>query len=123
MVELSVVGKNVPRVDALEKVTGHLVLAVPKSAVLDVGPRKLVYLDEGNGKYVAREVVVGPEAQAAVEGGTEKFFQVLSGLAHGDRVVTRANFLIDSQSQLTGEAAGAYGGALETESEGSQHVH
>jgi hypothetical protein len=48
---------------------------------------------------------------------------VLAGLAWGDRVVIRANFLIDSQSQLTGEAAGAYGGALEAEDQPAQHVH
>lgn len=107
----------------LEKVAGHLVLAVPKSAVLDVGPRKLVYLDEGNGKYAAREVMVGPEAEATRNGKDEKFFPVLEGLAQGDRVVTRANFLIDSQTQLTGEAAGAYGGALEAEGQPAQHVH
>jgi RND family efflux transporter MFP subunit len=107
----------------LEKVAGGLVLAVPRSAVLDVGARKLVYVDGGDGRYQQREVLVGPEAEATVEGETEKFFPVLAGLAPGDRVVTRANFLIDSQSQLTGEAAGAYGGALEAESQPQQHVH
>jgi RND family efflux transporter MFP subunit len=107
----------------LEKVAGVMVLAVPSSAVLDSGPRKLVYLDLGDGRYQPREVTIGPQAEAEVEGTTEKFFPVLSGLAPGDRVVTRANFLIDSQSQLTGEAAGAYGGALETDEPPSQHVH
>jgi Cu(I)/Ag(I) efflux system membrane fusion protein len=108
---------------ALVKIAAGLVLAVPRSAVLDTGPRQLVYLDEGDGRYEQREVQVGPEAEAVVQGQAEKFYPVLAGLAQGDRVVTRANFLIDSQSQLTGEAAGAYGGALETESEGQQHVH
>jgi Cu(I)/Ag(I) efflux system membrane fusion protein len=107
----------------LENVAGNLVLAVPKSAVLDVGSRKLVYLDEGNGKYTAREVVVGPEAEATGNDQDGKFFPVLEGLAQGDRVVTRANFLIDSQTQLTGEAAGAYGGALEAEDQPAQHAH
>ncbi len=107
----------------LEKVAGGMVLAVPVSAVLDPGPRKLVYLDLGDGRYEPREVVVGPQAETMAAGSAGKFFPVLSGLAPGDRVVTRANFLIDSQSQLTGEAAGAYGGALETEGEGRQHVH
>lgn len=99
----------------LKKVEGDLVLAVPKSAVLDVGMRKLVYIDKGEGRYEAREVKLGPEAEAMIEERKEKFFPVLEGLAEGDKVVTRANFLIDSQAQLTGEAAGAYGGALEVE--------
>ena len=107
----------------LEKVAGGMVLAVPRSAVLDSGPRKLVYLDLGDGRYQPQEVMVGPQAEAELEGNTEKFFPILSGLAPGDRVVTRANFLIDSQSQLTGEAAGAYGGALEADAQPPQHVH
>ena len=102
----------------LAKVAAGLVLAVPRSAVLDTGPRRLVYLDRGEGRYEQREIQVGPEAEAFWEGRPMKFYPVLAGLARGDRVVTRANFLIDSQSQLTGEAAGAYGGALETEGEG-----
>lgn len=96
----------------LKKIQGNFVLAVPKSAVLDVGTRKLVYVDKGEGKYEAREVKVGPESEAIVEGRKGRFFPVLEGLAEGDKVVTRANFLIDSQTQLTGEAAGVYGGAI-----------
>ena len=92
-----------------------LVLAVPKSSVLDVGLRKLVYIDIGEGKYLAKEVKIGPEASTIVKGRKERFYPILEGLAEGDKVVTRANFLIDSQTQLTGEAAGAYGGALEVE--------
>lgn len=102
-------------VNALIKVPLGLVLAVPKSAVLDVGMRKLVYLDKGEGRYEARQVKVGLEAEARVGDKRLSFFPVIEGLAEGERVVTRANFLIDSQTQLTGEAAGAYGGALEVE--------
>jgi Cu(I)/Ag(I) efflux system membrane fusion protein len=101
----------------LVKVAAGLVLAVPRSAVLDTGPRRLVYLDRGDGRYEQREIQVGPEAEAVVQGQAETFYPVLAGLAQGDRVVTRANFLIDSQTQLTGGAAGAYGGALEAGSE------
>ena len=97
----------------LKKTEGDVVLAVPKSAVLDVGTRKLVYLDQGAGRYRAREVILGPEAEVLVGGKSERCFPVLEGLAEGDKVVTRANFLIDSQTQLAGEAAGVYGGAIE----------
>lgn len=99
----------------LKRIEGGLVLSVPKSAVLDVGMRKLVYVEKGKGMYEPREIRVGPEAEAQADGRKEKFFPICEGLAEGERVVTRANFLIDSQTQLTGEAAGAYGGALEVE--------
>lgn len=97
------------------KVKGNLVLAVPKSAILDVGARKLAYVEEEKGVYKTRIVKLGPEAFAEIDGKKERYFPVLEGLAEGDQVVTRANFLIDSQTQLTGGAAGAYGGALEVE--------
>ncbi|KPL19340.1 MAG: hypothetical protein AMJ92_03370 [candidate division Zixibacteria bacterium SM23_81] len=97
----------------LKKIEGDLVLAVPKSAILDVGTRKLVYIDQSAGRYEAREVKLGPEAELLLQEKSEPFFPVLEGLAEGDKVVARANFLIDSQSQLTGEAAGVYGGAIE----------
>ena len=54
--------------------------------------RKLVFLDKGDGHFEPREVELG----ARVGPG----FQVLSGVADGDRVVTSANFLLDSESSL-----------------------
>jgi Cu(I)/Ag(I) efflux system membrane fusion protein len=105
----------------LEKVSAGLVLAVPASAVLDAGTRKLVYIQEGEGTFRPVEVTVGPPAVAGDQ--VEKYVPVLSGLTRGDEVVTRANFLIDSQTQLTGQAAGAYGGALKAEGGKQQHVH
>jgi multidrug efflux pump subunit AcrA (membrane-fusion protein) len=91
------------------------VLAIPKEAVLDTGIRKIVWIDKGNGEYEAREVQIGPEATAIVNNKTVKFYPVLRGINDGDLVVTRANFLIDSQSQITGVAAAAYAGALDVE--------
>lgn len=90
------------------------VLAVSKDAVLDTGMRKVVYLDLGNGAYSGQEVQVGPGAVSFIDGKKEKFYPVIRGLKEGDIVVTKANFLLDSQSQITGVgAAAAYGGALE----------
>lgn len=97
----------------LKKREGRFVLALPKSAVLDVGVRKLVYISKGEGRYEAREIMVGSEA--TIDGGKQRFFTIRAGLSEGDKVVTRANFLIDSQTQLTGEAAGIYGGVLKVE--------
>ncbi len=67
-------------------------LFVPESAVLKPGDRQLVFLDRGDGRLEPREIETG----ARVEGG----YAVLSGLVEGDKVVTSANFLIDSESSL-----------------------
>jgi Cu(I)/Ag(I) efflux system membrane fusion protein len=67
-------------------------LFVPESAVLKPGGRQIVFLDLGDGRLAPREIETG----ARVEGG----YAVLSGLAEGDKVVTSANFLIDSESSL-----------------------
>lgn len=91
----------------LEKITQ--MLAIPATAVLDTGVRKIVYIDKGNGQYVGKEVILGPKAG--------DYYPVMEGLEEGDRVVTSANFLIDSQSQLTGGASALYGGAMEFKEE------
>ncbi len=91
----------------LEKTTQAL--AIPATAVLDTGIRKVVYIDKGNGQYRGKEVLLGPKAG--------DYYPVLDGLDEGDKVVTAANFLIDSQSQLTGGASALYGGAMEFKEE------
>jgi Cu(I)/Ag(I) efflux system membrane fusion protein len=60
--------------------------------VIDSGGRKLVFIDRGEGRFEPREVELG------VRVGNS--FQVLSGLADGERVVISANFLLDSESSL-----------------------
>lgn len=67
-------------------------LVVPDEAILDSGTQQLVFIDKGQGTFVPRDVKVGARA----DGYTE----ILAGLADGERVVTSANFLIDSESQL-----------------------
>ncbi len=71
------------------------ILAVPRSAVLDTGRRKLVYVEVDKGKYAPRQIRVGPLAG--------EYYPVVSGLKPGERVVTSGNFLIDSQMQLAGK--------------------
>ncbi|MBD3271079.1 MAG: HlyD family efflux transporter periplasmic adaptor subunit [Elusimicrobia bacterium] len=93
----------------------HKVPAVPKEAILDTGMRRVVWVDQGNGTYESRMVEVGPVAIAEIDGKERNYYPVLSGLSLGEQVVSRANFLIDSQSQISGAAAGAYSGSLETE--------
>ncbi|MSR82259.1 MAG: efflux RND transporter periplasmic adaptor subunit [Candidatus Latescibacteria bacterium] len=67
-------------------------LVVPQSAVLDSGTRKLVFVDRGEGRFEPREVDLG--------GRTGEGYEVLAGLQEGEQVITSANFLIDSESQL-----------------------
>ena len=90
------------------------VLTVPKSAVIDTGLRKIVFVDRGESGYEQVEVEVGPEAWGTSDNSETKrrYYPIVSGLTPGDMIVTHGNFLIDSQTQLTGSASGAYGGAL-----------
>jgi Cu(I)/Ag(I) efflux system membrane fusion protein/cobalt-zinc-cadmium efflux system membrane fusion protein len=74
-------------------------LVVPATAVLQSGTRQVVFVSRGQGRFEPREVQLGMR--------TEDGFSVLKGLEAGDIVVTSANFLIDSESQLQA-AAGAY---------------
>ena len=101
----------------------HMVLAIPKNAVLDTGIRKIVWVDKENGEYEGREIQIGPEATSIMDGREAKFYPVLSGINEGEKAVTKGNFLIDSQSQLTGVAASAYGGALAAEEKKTPPVH
>jgi len=73
-------------------------LAVPASAVIDTGTRQLVFIDLGDGYLLPREVRVGAKA------GDD--YPVAEGLAAGDKVVVRATFLVDSESQLKAAIAG-----------------
>jgi membrane fusion protein, copper/silver efflux system len=73
-------------------------LAVPETAVLDTGLRKIVYLSEENNVLESREVTLGQKA--------ENYYEVLSGLKEGDVVVTSGNFLVDSESKLKSPSQG-----------------
>jgi Cu(I)/Ag(I) efflux system membrane fusion protein len=109
-----------------EQAPAGTVLAIPKSAVLDTGVRKVVYIEKEVGVYIPREVEIGSEATGVVDGQKTKFYSVLAGLTEGMKVVTHANFLIDSQSQITGQAEAVYSGALERGEEKpppSKHIH
>ncbi len=88
-------------------------LVVPEDAVLDTGTEQYVFVDKGSGYLEPRAVKLGPEA-----GG---FHAVESGLKAGERVVTAANFILDSESRLKGAFAnmgkpgeGAKGPAAQT---------
>lgn len=95
----------------------HEVLALPREAILDTGARKLVYIQAKEGEYLGKEVRVGPEGVANVEGRELRLYPILSGLNEGDLFVRKGNFLIDSQSQLAGGMSVLWGGAQEIKSE------
>lgn len=92
--------------------SGTGTLAVPVSAVLDSGSRQIVYVEKSRGLFEPRELTLGPRAG--------EYFAVLNGLTAGERVVTRGNFLIDSQFQITGHPSLFYPGGLHA-SMGHQH--
>src|SRR2546421_2383019 len=67
-------------------------LLIPTSGVLQSGTRQVVFVNRSDGYLEPREVQLGPRA------GDD--FVVLKGLQEGEEIVTSANFLIDSESQL-----------------------
>lgn len=92
-------------------------LSVRREAILDTGARKIVWVDKGQGAFEAREISTGPEGFALIDEQKIKVFPVLSGLSEGEYVVTKGNFLLDSQSQLTGGMSVLWGGATEIKEE------
>ncbi|MBL8765893.1 MAG: efflux RND transporter periplasmic adaptor subunit [Planctomycetes bacterium] len=70
-------------------------VAVPATAVLDSGLRRIVWVEEGPGRFAARDVKLGPRAG--------DHYPVLSGVVEGEIVVVHGNFLLDSQAQITGK--------------------
>lgn len=77
-------------------------LVVPRSAVIDTGKRKVVWVDLGKHKYQAVTVHTGFESEGYVE--------IRHGLQENQKVVMEGNFLLDAQAQLTG----GYQGSSET---------
>ncbi|UCD18729.1 MAG: efflux RND transporter periplasmic adaptor subunit [candidate division WOR-3 bacterium] len=100
------------------------VLAIPAEALLDTGSRKVVWVYVEGGGYQPRTVKIGPAGY--VHGGSTegRYYPVLDGLKEGELVVTNGNFLLDSESRITGVAATGYGGALGVDDQtlpGHQH--
>jgi Cu(I)/Ag(I) efflux system membrane fusion protein len=67
-------------------------LRIPADAVVQTGTQQVVFVARTEGRFEPRVIEVG-------ERGRE-FVEVLSGLTAGEAVVTRANFLVDSESRL-----------------------
>jgi len=67
-------------------------LRIPADAVVSSGTKDVVFLALGDGKFEPREVQLGQKSEDQIE--------VVGGLTEGQEVVMRANFLVDSESQL-----------------------
>lgn len=75
----------------IHSASGHL-LAIPREAVIDTGARRYAIVALGNGYFEPRAITVGEPVN--------DFYPVLTGVSAGDRVVTSAQFLIDSETNL-----------------------
>ncbi|CAM3018184.1 MULTISPECIES: efflux RND transporter periplasmic adaptor subunit [Legionella] len=73
-------------------------LVVSKNAVLLTGERAVVFIYHGDGKIEWRNVTLGARAG--------EFIQITQGIKEGEKVITSANFLIDSESQLKAAMGG-----------------
>ena len=86
-------------VNVVLKVSLGRQLVVPASAVLQSGTSQVVFVNHGDGNLEPREVMTGARV------GDD--FIVTKGLKPNESIVTSANFLIDSESQLQA-ASGSY---------------
>lgn len=80
---------------SLQPVSDEAVLTIPQSAVIRSGGMTRVVLADGDGRYRSVRIAVGREAGERIE--------VLQGLDDQSRVVTSAQFLLDSESSQTAE--------------------
>jgi len=71
---------------------------IPQDALMDTGTEQYVFVDKGNGYVEPRKV------KASAEAGDKVGIQ--EGLKPGEKVVTGANFIVDSESRLKGAFAG-----------------
>ncbi len=67
-------------------------LVVPAQAIIHSGERRVAVVSLGDGRFQPRDITIGVEADG--------LYEVLDGLSDGERIVTSAQFLIDSESNL-----------------------
>ena len=77
---------------AVQQAGAEEVLAIPRSAAIEAGRHRIVYVESSPGVYDMRAVKLGPLAN--------DFYPVIEGLERGDRVVTVGAFLVDSENRL-----------------------
>ncbi len=67
-------------------------LAIPEDSILFSEGDSFVFLVKDNGKFIPKRVTLGEK--------TQDYYEVVEGLNENDKIVTSANFLIDSESKL-----------------------
>ena len=82
----------------IETPTDEAVLAVPESAVIDSGTRRVAFVALDGGVFEPRDVTLG------VRGGG--MIEIRQGLEEGERIVVSGNFLIDAESNLKAALSG-----------------
>jgi hypothetical protein len=91
------------------------VLAVPESAVIDIGTRTIVYIERMPGMFDAVEARLGPRCGP--------FYPVVEGLEAGQPVAAAGAFLVDAETRLNPSLAAGYFGAnkLKTPAPSAHH--
>ena len=79
-------------VTVLINIPGRTALTIPNSAVVNTGNRSIVFVDFGGGRITPQVITAGRVS--------DEYTEVISGLEPGQRVVTSAQFLLDSESNL-----------------------
>ena len=89
-------------------------IRIPADAVIQSGTKSVVFVALPDGKFQPRELQLG-EADS-------EFVEVVSGLEKGDGVVTRANFLVDSESRLRASLSGLTSPPAPAPADGAGHA-
>lgn len=84
--------------DVVLETSAEEAVVIPADALVDTGSHRYVFVDRGNGRFEPRAVRTGAAGDGKVA--------VLEGLAAGEKVVTKANFLLDSESRLRAAVEG-----------------
>ncbi|MBL0274978.1 MAG: efflux RND transporter periplasmic adaptor subunit [Anaeromyxobacter sp.] len=90
-------------------------VVIPREALIDTGDHQYVFVERGGGRYEPRPV------QAGWSGGGK--VAILAGLAEGERVVTTANFLVDSESRLRAAVEGFNAAPGQAPAAAHEHDH
>jgi Cu(I)/Ag(I) efflux system membrane fusion protein len=78
--------------------SGDAVVAIPDSAVIDSGRRRVAFVAKGEGLFEPRELETGARG--------DSFVEIRKGVDEGEDVVVRGTFLVDAESNLKAALAG-----------------
>jgi Cu(I)/Ag(I) efflux system membrane fusion protein len=78
--------------------SGETMVAIPDSAVIDSGRRRVAFVAKGEGLFEPRELETGARGDGYVE--------IRKGVDDGENVVVRGTFLVDAESNLKAALAG-----------------